>query len=74
MDNEFTFELKNLEFHLKEKSQQYDKCISKAVKIFLETNQDFDVLSKPCNTINNDLKELMKKYEEYEGRRKKDVV
>ena len=75
MENEsLHLEVKNIEFHLKEKSKLYNQCISKAVSTFIQTDQDIDILIKPCNNINEDLKHLMKKYEEYDGRRKKDII
>ena len=59
-----TFQIKNLEFHIKQSSINYDKCVSKAVKHFLDSNSDFSTLIKPCEPLKRNLDELMKKYEE----------
>ena len=61
--DDITFKLKNLEFHLRQKSIKYEDCVSSAVKMFLEANTDFDVAMVPCNDMGNELKALMKEYE-----------
>ena len=63
MDN-ITFNIKNLEFHINQKSIIYDQCVSKSIKQFLESNETFENLIKPCEVAKKDLDDLMKKYEE----------
>jgi hypothetical protein len=58
-----TFKIKNLEFHLKQVSKNYDICVSKAIKQFLESETDFNTLHKPCETLKKSLDDLMKEYE-----------
>ena len=64
-----TFQLKNLEFHIQQTSKNYDKCISKALRNFLESESDFSNCFKPCEQIKNNLNDLMKKYEELNANR-----
>lgn len=59
-----TFNMKNLEFHLKQTSMSYDKCIAKAVMSFLDSDSDFNSLVKPCEPLKANLKDLMRRYEE----------
>jgi hypothetical protein len=59
-----TFQIKNLEFHLKQVSMSYDKCIAKAIRSFLESDTEFNIHMKPCESIKANLDGLMKKYEE----------
>jgi len=58
-----TFKIKNLEFHIKQKSIKYEECVSNALKLFLETKTDFDIAIVPCKGFEKDLNELMKEYE-----------
>ena len=64
-----TFKIKNLEFHLKEMSFNYDKCVSKAIKAFLDNDADFNTHFKPCENLKTNLNDLMKKYEELNAER-----
>ena len=59
-----TFQIKNIEFHLKQTSQNYDKCVSKAIKQFIDSEMDFSELVKPCEPLKGNLDNLMKKYDE----------
>lgn len=59
-----TFEIKNVEFHLKQISSKYEECVSKVLKEFLETNEDFTKLSKKCENLRTNLADLFNKYEE----------
>lgn len=62
--DDLTFQIKNLEFHLKQISMQYDKCVSKALKNFLDhADVQFSGVIKPCESIKLNLDDLMKKYE-----------
>jgi hypothetical protein len=67
--DDITFQIKNVEFHLKQVSQNYDKCISKAVKKFVESNLEFSKLVKPCESLKLNLSELMKQYEQLNSNR-----
>lgn len=60
--DDFTFQIKNLEFHLKEISMKYDTCLSKAISRYVDSDKDFANLVKPCEEIRNNLNDLMKKY------------
>lgn len=59
-----TFQIKNVEFHLKQTSKNYDKCISRAIKRFLDTDNEFSSLIKPCEPLKESLNDLMRRYEE----------
>ena len=62
--DDLSFQIQNLEFHLKQTSIQYDKCISKAVKKFLDNAEvQFSGVIKPCESLKLNLDDLMKKYE-----------
>ncbi len=62
--DDLTFQIKSLEFHLKQTSMQYDKCVAKAVKRFVDNGDaKFPELIKPCEPIKANLDSLMKKYE-----------
>ncbi len=61
--DEITFKLKNLEFHLRQKSIKHEECVANAIKLFLETKADFDVAIVPCRGLENELKEMLKEYE-----------
>ena len=61
--DDLTFQIKNLEFHLKQTSINYDKCVSKAIKMFLDSDSDFSNIIKPCEPIKQNLEDLMKKYQ-----------
>jgi hypothetical protein len=61
--DDLTFQVKNLEFHIKQTSINYDKCISKAIKRFVDSEADFTNLVKPCENLKHNLEDLMKKYE-----------
>lgn len=61
--DDITFKLKSLEFHLRQKSIKHEECVSNAVKIFLETKTDFDVALVPCKGLENELKGILKEYE-----------
>jgi len=58
------FKIKNIEFHLKQVSYAYDKCVSKAVRSFLDSDIEFNTVFKPCEEIKLNLNNLMKTYEE----------
>jgi hypothetical protein len=60
-----TYQIKNLEFHLKQTSNNFDKCVSKAIRRYLETDNDIGILMKPCEAIKENLDNLLKKYEDY---------
>src|SRR5689334_3758530 len=62
--NDETFKIKNIEFHIKETSQNYDKCLSKAVKQFLDSDVEFQRVVKPCESLKANLDDLMKKYDD----------
>jgi hypothetical protein len=68
--DDITFQIKNLEFHLKQTSMLYDKCVSKALKNYLDHGEsEFPRLIKPCEPIKLDLGNLMKKYEDLNASR-----
>lgn len=67
--DDFTFQIKNLEFHIKQTSMNYDKCVSRAIKNFVESDTDFTSLIKPCEPIKMNLDDLMKKYEQLNSSR-----
>jgi hypothetical protein len=56
------FKLKTLEHHLSQASGKYTKCVANAVKDFLETKTDFDILSKDCQQYKEVIDDLMIKY------------
>ncbi len=58
-----TFKLKNLEFHLRQKSIKHEECVANAIKMFLETKTDFDVVIVPCKGLENELKQMLQEYE-----------
>jgi hypothetical protein len=58
------FKLKTLEYHLSQASEKYTKCIAGAVKDFLESTNDFDILSKECEQYRVVVDDLMEKYKE----------
>jgi len=62
--DDITYQIKNLEFHLKQISHNHDKCVSKAIRGYLETDHDIKVLMKPCETIKENVNGLLRKYEE----------
>lgn len=62
MDN-ITFKLKNLEFHLKEKSIKHEECVANAIKLFLETKTDIEVAIAPCRGLENELNKMLSDYE-----------
>jgi hypothetical protein len=62
--DDITYQTKNLEFHIKQLSINHDKCISKAIKKYLESDTDITILMKPCEEIKENLDNLLKKYEE----------
>jgi hypothetical protein len=62
--DDVTYQIKNLEFHLKQISQNHDKCISKAIRGYMETDHDIKMLMKPCETIKENMDVLLKKYDE----------
>ncbi len=57
------FQMKNVEFHLKQASITYDKCVSQAVRNFLDSQTEFSTLVKGCAIYKQNVKELMEKYE-----------
>ncbi len=61
--DDIIFKLKNQEFHIRQKSIKYEECVSKAVKLFLETKSDFDIAILPCKGLEKELNELLKEYE-----------
>lgn len=63
--DDHTFKIKNLEFHLKQKSFNYDNCVSGALKLFIETNSDFDTAILPCFQLKNELNSLLEEYKKY---------
>ena len=67
--DDLTFQIKNLEFHLKQMSMNYDKCVSRAIKKFVESDLDFSNLIKPCEPIKSNLGDLMKEYEQLNASR-----
>jgi hypothetical protein len=42
----------------------HDKCISKAIRRYLESDTDISLLMKPCEAIKENLDDLMKKYDQ----------
>jgi hypothetical protein len=62
--DDMTYQIKNLEFHLKQSSYNHDKCVSKAIRSYLETDHNITMLMKPCETIKENMDELLRKYEE----------
>jgi hypothetical protein len=68
--DDLTFQIKNLEFHLRQTSMLYDKCVSKALKNYLDHGEsEFPRLIKPCEAFKLDLENLMKKYEDLNSSR-----
>ena len=61
--DDLTFQIKNLEFHLKQISMNYDKCVSKAIKKFVDSDLDFKSIIKQCEPLKANLDNLMQKYE-----------
>lgn len=61
--DDFTFKLKSLEFNIKQKSIDYENCVAKAIKMFLETKSDIEVALVPCKGLENELKDVLKHYE-----------
>ena len=61
--DDLTFQITNIEFHLKQTSMNYDKCVSKAIKSFLDSDTDFANLIKPCENLKQNLENLIRKYE-----------
>jgi len=61
--DDFTFNLKSLEFNIKQKSINYENCVSKAIKMFLDTKTDIEVALFPCKNLENELKDVLKHYE-----------
>ena len=62
--DDITYQIKNLEFHLKQTSYNHDKCVSKAIRRYLETDHDITMLMKPCETMKENMDGLLRKYEE----------
>lgn len=62
--DDITYQIRNLEFHLKQASMNHDKCISKAIRRYLESDTDISLLMKPCESIKENLDDLMKRYEQ----------
>ncbi len=67
--DDITYDIRNLEFHLKQYSRNYDKCLSKAIKEFLDSKADFHELAKPCEELKSNLDNLLRKYEEVTQRK-----
>jgi hypothetical protein len=57
-----TFHIKNLEFHIKQTSVNYDVCVANAIKQFMNSDTDFKILIKPCEQMKTNLDNLMMKY------------
>lgn len=62
--DDLTYQIKNLEFHLRQTAINHDKCISKAIKKFLDSDSEFSILVKPCEELKENLDVLVRKYEE----------
>jgi hypothetical protein len=67
--DDLTFQIKNLEFHIKQTALNHDKCVSRAIKKYMESDSEFNVLIKPCESLKTNLDDFMKKYEELSNNR-----
>jgi hypothetical protein len=54
------FKIKTLEFHIENNSNKYNKCISNAVKDFLNSNKDFNTLQ--CDSLKKIIDDLFEQY------------
>lgn len=64
--DKFHFELNRFEEELRMTSTKYDFCLSKVLDKYLNSDDDFDFLHKPCDGIKNELSQLMDKYQKFD--------
>ncbi len=53
------FKIKTVEFHLANANSKYNKCISGAIKDFLETNKFF---AHNCDSLKKNVDDLFEQY------------